>query len=587
MRRDPHSARTLPPTASSRAMGLEFTQFLQDRGLLDPFAAKRALQAQERMYDRLDLVLTRLGIVAEVDMAQALADYLGLPLLTHTDIPANTPYADTIPRDFLVSNRLVAVRDEADALIVAVADPFNAEPLEALSFLLDKPVRAAIAAPRDIELAIARLHTEPAGSRAAAEAGAPESEAASEADIRRLQDLASDAPVIRLVQDLITRAVESKASDIHIEPREDCLEVRYRIDGRLHRADQIAPSSQAAIASRIKIMARLDIAERRRPQDGRISVPVRGREIDLRVSTMPTLDGESIVMRILDRSSVPLDFRALGFMSPVLEQLEGLLRAPSGIVLVTGPTGSGKTTTLYTALDTLNDRQRKIFTVEDPIEYQISGISQVHVEPKIGLGFASALRSILRQDPDILMVGEIRDLETAQMAVQASLTGHLVLSTVHTNSAAATIARLINMGVEDYLLSSTLSGVIAQRLVRKLCNACSAPATPSVAMLDRLYVDAGSALTGTDLAPGEHRMKRKVGCPACRGSGYAGRISVNELLTVDGAVADAILRRADERSIEASAVGQGMRTMFQDGVVKALLGLTTMDEVLRATRVTS
>jgi general secretion pathway protein E len=350
----------------------------------------------------------------------------------------------------------------------------------------------------------------------------------------------------------------------------------------LHTVETLPLSLRAAVTSRIKIMANLNIAERRLPQDGRIKTTVRGREIDLRISTMPTLSGESVVMRILDRSSVQLDFKALGFAGPAHEAFARLLDQPNGIILVTGPTGSGKTTTLYTALNALNTSERKTFTVEDPIEYQLVGVNQVQVLPKIGLTFATALRSMLRQDPDIIMVGEIRDLETAQMSIQASLTGHLVLSTVHTNSAAATITRLLDMGVADYLLSSTLSGVLAQRLVRRLCGSCSAPAEASPLLLDKLRQGPAGASprTAADL----EGLRRKMGCPTCRHTGFLGRTTISELLVVTDTVRERMLQSGTEAAVQAAALESGMVTMFDDGLAKALRGETTIEEVLRVTR---
>ena len=559
-----------------------FSGHLLETGRLDALVIERARQAEMKTGERFDIVLVRLGLMSEQDVVVALAHYLGLPTAEGGDFPSTPLFPDLITVRFAASNRVLPLCERDGRVLVAVVDPLNREPVSALAFMLDKPVDRALATPRDLENAIARLY---AVSHATPPTAPAPNGAAQEEDVRRLEDLASDAPIIRLVHDLIVRATESGASDIHIEPREDCLEIRLRIDGVLETVGRLSLADRAAVTSRVKIMARLDIAERRLPQDGRVSVPVRGRDIDLRVSTMPTLNGESVVLRILDRSRIPLDFASLGFSGPPLQRLRGLLEAPSGIILVTGPTGSGKTTTLYTALDGLNDRQRKIFTVEDPIEYQLPGISQVNVEPKIGLDFASALRSILRQDPDILMAGEIRDLETAEMAVEASLTGHLVLSTVHTNSAAATITRLVNLGIEDYLLASSVTGIVAQRLVRRLCPACALPHHVSPAVLERLTCDAGHALQTSGIDPGTHRLHRKAGCGACRGTGFSGRLAVKEILTVDGAISDAILRKADERSIQDVAVQHGMITMYQDGVVKALLGQTTMEEVLRATRV--
>jgi len=498
--------------------------FLSRRGVLDDLAMHRALRAQRQSGERFDLVLTRLGLIAEADLAVLLADFLRLPLVRADQLPEVPLLADRLQLAFLKSNRIIPVADKGASLLVAVADPFNTEAAAALSYLLGRKVERGVMPAGDIERALERLYGR--GGAVAVESQAAEAGPASEDDVRRLEDMASEAPVIRLVHDLITRAVEAQASDIHVEPREDSLRVRYRVDGVLATVETLPPALRAAVTSRIKIMANLNIAERRLPQDGRVKSTVRGKPIDLRISTMPTMLGESVVLRILDRSSVELDFARLGFHGAPLETFTGLLAQPNGIILVTGPTGSGKTTTLYTALNQLNRVESKLFTVEDPIEYQIGGINQIQVQPKIGLTFAHALRSILRQDPDIIMVGEIRDLETAQMAIQASLTGHLVLSTLHTNSAAASLTRLMDMGVDDYLLASTLTGVLAQRLVRRLCPRCAAPETAPPPLLQRLG-DRGRDLKG---------LRKKVGCPACRQTGYSGRTTISELLVMSDAL---------------------------------------------------
>jgi general secretion pathway protein E len=547
--------------------------FLAQRGVLDELALHRALRAQRQSGERFDLVLTRLGLIAEADLARLLAEFLGLPMVDPAQLPEVPLLPDRLQLPYLKGNRIIPVADGGDRLLVAIADPFNTEAPAALSYLLGRPVDCGVMAAGDIERALERLYGR--GETAAAEAGAAESGQASEDDVRRLEDMASEAPVIRLVHDLITRAVEVQASDIHVEPREDSLRVRYRIDGVLATVETLPLSLRAAVTSRIKIMAHLNIAERRLPQDGRVKSTVRGKLIDLRVSTMPTMLGESVVLRILDRSSVQLDFAPLGFQGAALDTLIGLLAQPNGIILVTGPTGSGKTTTLYTALNLLNKADSKLFTVEDPIEYQLAGINQIQVQPRIGLTFAHALRSILRQDPDIIMVGEIRDLETAQMAIQASLTGHLVLSTLHTNSAAASITRLMDMGVDDYLLASTLTGVLAQRLVRRLCPRCSAPADERPPLLARL------GERGRDL----RRLKKKVGCQACRNTGYQGRTTISELLVMSEAIRRRVLERGSESAIEAAALENGMVGMLDDGLAKALRGETTVEEVLRVTRV--
>jgi general secretion pathway protein E len=391
--------------------------------------------------------------------------------------------------------------------------------------------------------------------------------------------MASEAPTIRLVNQIIAQAVETRASDIHVEPNVDAVLVRYRIDGVLQTALTLAPGLRAAVTSRIKIMAKLDIAERRLPQDGRIKIAVRGVDIDFRISTIPTAFGESVVMRILDRSRVELDFAKLGFSEAHVTTFTELMNQPNGIVLVTGPTGSGKTTTLYTALKALNSSERKIFTVEDPIEYQLTGINQVQVQPAIGLTFPHALRSILRQDPDIIMIGEIRDLETARIAIQASLTGHLVFSTLHTNSAAATITRLIDMGVENYLIASTVKGVEAQRLVRRLCPHCARPHESAAYWAETFARDVPGIGA---LAPADIRQPR--GCSQCGGTGFSGRSTIAELLLVDTDVHRLVLTGASDSEIDESARARGMSNMYASGAHKVWRGETTVEEVLRATR---
>jgi len=404
----------------------------------------------------------------------------------------------------------------------------------------------------------------------------PDAEPAEE-DAERLKDLASEAPVIRLVNQLIARAVETHASDIHVEPFPDRLRVRYRYDGVLHEIEPPPARLQAAIISRIKIMARLDIAERRLPQDGRIKLTVRGHEIDFRVSTIPSLHGEKVVLRVLDRTAVEFDYEKLGLPADIRQGIERALELPNGMVLVTGPTGSGKTTTLYTGLLKLNTVARNVVTVEDPIEYQLAGINQIQVKPQIGLNFASLLRSILRQDPDVIMIGEIRDLETAQIAVQAALTGHLVLSTVHTNSAAATMTRLRDMGLEDYLMTATLKAVLAQRLVRRLCPECKAVEAAPEPLIERFDM--------TRLAPAKAIvLHHPVGCLACRGTGFRGRRAIAELLVPTRAIDRLIFEGADDAAIERAAVGDGMRPIFDSGLLAVLEGDTTIEEVVRCIR---
>lgn len=550
---------------------------LRERNVIDAFALRRAERAQAQSGERFDLVLSRLGLVPEAELTTVLSEISGLPIVAAGEFPTEALFADVLQPAFLKANKLAPLTSTDAMAVFATADPFNAEAVLALKYLLDRDITLRLTLPSTLESHIDRVYEQKAPGQPGATAETPA--AADEtglADIRRLEDLASEAPVIRLVQSLIARAVEMQASDIHIEPREDSVRVRFRIDGALDTVETLPPTVRAGLASRIKIMSELNIAERRLPLDGRTRVAVGGREIDLRVSTMPTVHGESVVMRILDRNSVNLAFPALGFTGPALARFQNLMSEPNGIILVTGPTGSGKTTTLYTALDALNDPRRKLFTVEDPIEYQIAGINQIQVNAKIGLTFATALRSILRQDPDVIMVGEIRDLETAEMAVRASLTGHLVLSTVHTNSAAGTITRLLDMGVEDYLLASSLKGILAQRLVRKLCSRCSVPAKVSQNLVERL---AGEPIAQDRL----EQMRDPCGCPSCRNTGFSGRTTLYELLPVTQNIQSVMIGEVSEHKIEGAARAEGMKLLRQHGVERALNGETTLDEVLRAT----
>ncbi len=394
--------------------------------------------------------------------------------------------------------------------------------------------------------------------------------------VERLIGAASEAPIIRLVNFMISRAIERGASDIHIEPFEKVLKVRYRIDGILVEAEAPPRRLQIAIISRIKIMARINIAESRLPQDGRVKLRIGGEEIDFRVSTIPTLYGESVVIRILDQSAVPLNLSTLGFSSGILGRFRQMVNAPHGMVLVTGPTGSGKTTTLYGALQEIRSAERKVITIEDPVEYQVPGVNQIQVKPQIGLTFSAGLRSIVRQDPDVILIGEIRDRETAEIAIHSALTGHMVLSTLHTNDAAGAVTRLLEMGVEEYLLPSSLSGVLAQRLVRTICEQCSAPRELSKAFRDEILREAGFVPEG-DLRMG-------TGCAACGETGYKGRMGIFELLCLDEPVKDLILGRADSGAIRAAAVAGGMQLLRDDGWDKVRRGLTTVEEVLRVTR---
>jgi len=474
---------------------------------------------------------------------------------------------------------ILPLRAEDGILQVVMDDPSDTDTIEALQFAFSLKIEVFQGKREDIQEAIERLYG--AGSQSIEtiieEAGRDiyEISVDADADTEHLRDMASEAPIIRLVNRLILNAVEMRASDIHFEPFEDQFRVRYRIDGVLHEAESPPRRLQAAVISRVKIMSKLDIAERRLPQDGRIKLKIADREIDFRVSTIPTLYGESLVMRILDRETLVLDLNQLGFPSEMLEAYARLISQPYGMILVTGPTGSGKTSTLYTTLARINSLESKIVTLEDPVEYQLKGINQIQVNPKIGLTFAGGLRSIVRQDPDIILVGEIRDRETAEIAVQSALTGHLLFSTLHTNDSAGAITRLLDMGVENFLLSSTLLGIMAQRLVRVNCPDCKRAVQPDEKLV--------RAMNLTDAEREEIVFYAGVGCEACRSTGFKGRTAIFEYLEVDEHIRRGIVTGATSDSIRQAAVEKGMTTLREDGWRKVREGRTTISEVLRVT----
>ena len=561
---------SVPSPASPDA---RIAELLLQRGKLKEPDLARARKLQEQDGGDLLVLLGRLGLVSERDHAEACSHALGLPLRSARDAPELPPEEVALGLKFMKQFHVVAVGADAGHVDVLLADPQDPYVLDAVRLATAREPRPAVALRSEIDELIERWHGQ---GRSAMEGIVEHAEGEQGIDdVEHLRDLASEAPVIRLVNLVIQRAVELRASDIHIEPFENRLKVRYRIDGVLEEGESPPQNLAAAIISRIKIMARLNIAERRLPQDGRIMVRVQGRELDLRVSTIPTAHGESVVMRLLDRETVVLDFERLGFDATFLPRFTRVLEQPHGILLVTGPTGSGKTTTLYTALSRLNTPDVKIITVEDPVEYQIEGINQIQARPQIGLDFAHALRSIVRQDPDIIMIGEMRDLETARIAIQSALTGHLVLSTLHTNNAAGGITRMLDMGVEDYLLTSTINGILAQRLVRRLepTHAEQYPASPEEIEkfgLRRFQPE------------GEIFLYRARGS-AIAPTGYLGRTTIMEFLVMNDELRRAVMRHAGMGEIEQLARQHGMRTMYEDGLAKALAGVTTIEEVLRVT----
>ena len=562
-------------TVSSVESGIaNLVDILVRTGQCDGRAVERSRRVAEETGQRLDKVLLQLGLVSERGLADAYATMLDLPVANADRYPTELPlFADTLHARFLRNARAVPIAIDGETLVVAIADPLDSFIPAAIAAAVDMSVRLEVAVPIELDAALKRLYPDEEASAASGDAAGD----TSEDDTERLKDMASEAPVIRLVNQILSRAVETLASDIHIEPFEDRLRVRYRRDGILHEADNPPGNLAAAITSRIKIMAKLDIAERRLPQDGRIRLAVRGQEIDFRVSTVPSLYGETVVMRILDRTAVEFDYAKLGLPPTIIDQFKAALALPNGIVLVTGPTGSGKTTTLYTGLLALNSIERKIMTVEDPIEFRLHGITQMQVHEQIGLTFEEFLSAIVRQDPNVIMVGEIRNRETAQIAANAALLGRLVLSTLHTNSAAAAVTRLRDMGLEDYTLAAVLRGVLAQRLVRRLCHACRRPAPASHELVRRLNLEVG----GSGVEP---TLYHAVGCPECRQSGYRGRFAVAEFLTLNAEIEHLIFSRADHNSIERAAIAGGMKTIYQYGVEAALAGETTIEEVLRGLR---
>jgi general secretion pathway protein E len=549
---------------------------LLERGRLKEADLGRARRLFDESGGSLIALLTRIGLVSERDVAEATAEVLQLPLLAARDFPESAPANVQLSLRFLKQMHVCPVADGDDAIDLLVADPQDPYPVDAVRMATGRPVRILVGVRSEIDDLIERLYGSGRSAMGTIVENLSEGEGRSEDDIEHLRDLASEAPVIRLVNLVIQRAVEARASDIHIEPFENRLKVRYRIDGVLQEVESPPAGSTAAVISRVKIMAKLNIAERRLPQDGRIMLRVQGKELDLRVSTVPTAHGESVVMRILDRESIVFDFHKLGFTDQFLSKFVHVLEQPHGILLVTGPTGSGKTTTLYTALSKINTPDVKIITVEDPVEYQIEGINQIQAKPQIGLDFAAALRSIVRQDPDVIMIGEMRDLETARIAIQSALTGHLVLSTLHTNNAAGGVTRLLDMGVEDYLLTSTVNGILAQRLVRRLepTHAERVAALPEV-------VEEFGLRRFTDADP---VMLYKPVASSLTSTGYLGRTTIMEFLVMSDPIRRLVMQRAGMGDIEEEARREGMRTMYEDGLVKALDGVTTLEEVLRVTQ---
>ncbi|MEL6178509.1 MAG: type II secretion system ATPase GspE [Myxococcota bacterium] len=548
---------------------------------------ERALQQQVEGGGRIGELLTEMKACSEANVVRALSQQLDIPLEEKIDI-------DTVDLDLLGQLSLYWSRENAilplerlgDARVrVAINDPLDFAIMDQLRFILQRepepvlvplePLRDAINTAFDRKLRMMEFDDglKNAETRTDDQDDIPEFD-----DLLVGQESDDEAPVIRFVNGLFVRAVREKVSDIHIEPGEQTMHVRFRRDGVLHEVSEPPKRFQASIIARVKIMAGLNIAEKRLPQDGRIRIKLAGNDVDIRVATAPTSHGERITMRLLDKSNVLLDLEAIGMNPDDLEKISRLILSPHGIILVTGPTGSGKTTTLYSALTKINTPDKNILTVEDPVEYQLQGISQMQVNAKIDLTFARGLRSYLRHDPDVVMVGEIRDKETADVAIQASLTGHLVLSTIHTNDAAGAFTRLIDMGVEPFLVASSLEAALAQRLVRRLCKHCKEPYMPTASQLAEI------GLTVEDVERVGGHIHRAVGCSECAGLGYSGRVGIYELLIVDDEIQGLVMRRSDAGTIKKAALRKGMRTLRDDGALKVLSGATSIEEVLRVTQ---
>ena len=550
---------------------------LVDKRFLTDEQWEESLALQKESGKRVDKILVERGYVREEEMLKSLSILLGVPYLDEIDGESVEPsIIGPFSESFLRQNRCFPLKQENSFVTVATSDPLNTEVLNEIAVILGGGVKIVVVLEEELGRAIEKFYRtrENTAEKMIQDMGQVEVALEGSEEREDLLDLASKAPIIRLVNLILFQAVKERASDIHVQPYENELRVRYRVDGILH--DVLTPPKhhQAAIISRIKVMSKLDIAERRLPQDGRATIKIDNRQIDIRVSIVPTAFGERVVMRLLDKESLFLGLEELGLSSDKRETVDRLIHSPHGIILVTGPTGSGKTTTQYAALSKINSPDKNIITVEDPIEYQLPGISQIQVKPKIGLTFASGLRHIVRQDPDIIMVGEIRDVETAEIAIHASLTGHLVFSTLHTNDASGAITRLLDMSIEPYLISSSVIGVIAQRLVRLICEKCSETYDPDEEALAEI------GLKKKDVGT----LSRGKGCQNCLDTGYRGRTGIYEIVMIDEELRELILGRADSNTIRKKALDKGMGVLRGDGAAKVLKGITTIEEVLRVTQ---
>ncbi len=550
----------------------QLTDILLEEHLVEPAQLDEAWLEHERVGRPLGRVLVEMGHITEAQLVAALASQIGLDFVDLSEHPVDAAAVAVLNPAISRRHTVLPIGyDEQGRLLLAMADPGNVFALDDVRQITGREARPIVATRDDLLAAIERYCRADADMDDITSAMSTDE---LEDELTKVREIVEDAPIVKYVNMLITQAIQDRASDIHVEPAEDCLRIRYRIDGVLHEIMRSPKAIASGVTSRLKIMSDIDIAERRKPQDGRLTITTNGRTIDLRVATLPTVWGEKIVMRILDNSNTRLALQDLGFSDGNLVRFEKSYVKPYGMILVTGPTGSGKSTTLYATLNVVSKPEINVITVEDPVEYRLPGINQVQVNPKAGLTFAAALRSILRSDPDVVLLGEIRDHETAQIAVEAALTGHLVLSTLHTNDAPSAITRLTEMDVEPFLVGSALDAVLAQRLARKLCSKCAEEYTPERADLDAV----GFGLLRDEPVP---TLMRPVGCPACSKTGYKGRLALHEVMTVSEEIERLTVTRASSTEIAAVAREQGMTTLRQDGMAKVRAGRTTIDEILR------
>jgi len=557
-------------------------EILLEKGFITPENLNIALEEQKKTGARLGQVLLKLGFVTEKQLAMAISQQLNLPLVDLDKEKIDKEALSLIDKEFCTKYKLIPLRIEDNLLKVAMADPLDIYVIDELVKLTGYKIETLVTYERQIIQAIDKYYGYSTSVdkiiselEERAEFKAEEVELEEEKkDITAIEEAAQQAPIVNLVNTVLATGIKLNASDIHIEPQADHVRVRYRVDGVLQEGAKLPKETELPVVSRIKIMSKLDIAERRIPQDGRIKVKIGNSEVDMRVATLPTLHGEKVVMRIIDTSRVYVDLNKLGFQPETLAKYEKLIARPHGIILVTGPTGCGKTSTLYASLNKINSIEKNIVTIEDPIEFPLAGINQVQINPKAGLTFSSGLRAFLRQDPNIIMVGEIRDRETAEIAVHAALTGHLVFSTLHTNDAPGALTRLIDMGVEPFLVSSSVIGVLAQRLVRVICPECKEEYHPPNSLLEQLGLKKSEGI----------KFYRGKGCLTCRETGYLGRTGIFELLIMNEEIAELVVAKATSRDIRKVAIKNGMETLQEDGIRKVLSGITTLEEVLRVTQ---